>query len=320
VVTDEELAKLEPKASRDIEVTEFVPTEAISQQWYERPYYLGPDGDEKSYFALAEALNNRDREGVAHWVMRKKNYVGALRAEGDYLLLVTLRNAAEVISAKDLPKPAGRAPTAKELNMAKQLVGMLEDEFNPADYKDEYRERVMEFIEKKAKGKAPRLRAVKAKRKPSSLDSVLESRWCDCQMASALLVALCRARDIPARLCSGYLLTPATPSGHYWAEAWIDGAWRPFDSAAADLAAGGRDAAWRDYYFGRVDHRMTTQVLPRVFNLAPSVRLPPLWHTLQRMDGDAVAQSTIDDATGALVFRDRIAVQRGGPSTNATPL
>ena len=65
VVTDEELAKLEPKASRDIQVTEFVPTEAISQQWYERPYYLGPDGDEKSYFALAEALNNRDREGVA---------------------------------------------------------------------------------------------------------------------------------------------------------------------------------------------------------------------------------------------------------------
>ncbi|HEY8244913.1 MAG TPA: transglutaminase domain-containing protein [Casimicrobiaceae bacterium] len=152
------------------------------------------------------------------------------------------------------------------------------------------------------------------------LDTVLESRWCDCQMASALLVALCRAHGIPARLVSGYLLTPATPSGHYWAEAWIDGTWRPFDSAAADLAAGGRDSAWRDYYFGRVDHRMTTQVLPRVFNLAPSVRLPPLWHTLQRLDGDAVAQTTVDDATGALVFRDRIAVQRGTPSTNATPL
>jgi DNA end-binding protein Ku len=106
--------------------------------------------------------------------MRKKHYVGALRAEGDYLVLVTLRNAEEVISAKDLPKPAGRAPTQKELTMAKQLIGMLEDEFNAADYKDEYRERVMEFIEKKAKGKAPRLRAVKTKRKPSSLDSVLE--------------------------------------------------------------------------------------------------------------------------------------------------
>jgi len=174
VVTEEELAKLEPKASRDIDVTEFVPPEAISQQWYERPYYLAPDGDEKSYFALVEALNNRDREGIAHWVMRKKNYVGALRAEGDYLVLVTLRNAAEVISAKDLPKPGGREPTAKEINMAKQLVEMLEDDFNAADYKDEYRERVMEFIEKKAKGKAPRLHAVKAKRKSTSLDSVLE--------------------------------------------------------------------------------------------------------------------------------------------------
>jgi DNA end-binding protein Ku len=174
VVTDEELEQLEPKASREIEIAEFVPPEAISQQWYERPYYLAPDGDVKAYFALVEALKNRSREGIAHWVMRKKNYFGALRAEGDYLVLVTLRNAEEVISAKDLPKPVGRAPTQKELNMAKQLIGMLEDEFNAKDYKDEYRERVMEFIEKKAKGKAPRLRAVKAKRKPSSLDSVLQ--------------------------------------------------------------------------------------------------------------------------------------------------
>lgn len=174
VVTDEELEALQPKPSRDIEVTEFVSPEAISQQWYERPYYLAPDGDEKTYFALAEALKNRNREGIAHWVMRNKAYVGALRAEGDYLLLVTLRNAEEVISARDLPKPGGRAPTEKELGMAKQLVALLEGEFNAADYKDEYRERVMEFLEKKAKGKAPRLHAVKSKRKPSSLDSVLE--------------------------------------------------------------------------------------------------------------------------------------------------
>jgi DNA end-binding protein Ku len=173
-LTDEELDELNPEPSRDIEVMEFVPPEAISQQWYERPYYLAPDGDQKAYFALVEALKNRNREGIAHWVMRNKAYVGALRAEGDYLLLVTLRNAEEVISARDLPKPAGRAPTQKELAMAKQLVGLLEGEFNEADYKDEYRERVMEFIEKKEKGKAPRLHAVKSKRKTSALDSVLE--------------------------------------------------------------------------------------------------------------------------------------------------
>ena len=105
--------------------------------------------------------------------MRKKSYVGAVRSGGDHLQLFTLRKAEEVISAKDLPKPAGRAPTEKELSMAKQLVSLLESEFDPEAYKDEYRERVMEFIEKKARGKAPRLKAVKAKRKTGSLDSVL---------------------------------------------------------------------------------------------------------------------------------------------------
>src|SRR5688572_28549599 len=53
ILTAEELEALEPEPSRDIEITEFVPPEAISQQWYERPYYLGPDGDTKAYFALA---------------------------------------------------------------------------------------------------------------------------------------------------------------------------------------------------------------------------------------------------------------------------
>jgi len=174
ILTEEDLAGLEPKPSREIEIMEFVPPEAISQQWYERPYYLAPDGDEKAYFGLVEALKNRNREGIAHWVMRNKAYVGALRAEGDYLLLFTLRNAAEVISARDLPKPAGRAPTQKELTMAKQLVGLLAGEFKPEDYKDEYRQRVMEFIERKAKGRAPKLHAVRTKRKAPSLDSVLE--------------------------------------------------------------------------------------------------------------------------------------------------
>ena len=173
ILTDEDLESLNPEPSRDIEVVEFVPPEKISQQWYERPYYLAPDGDEKDYFALAEALHNRQREGIARWVMRNKPYVGALREQDGYLLLVTLRNAEEVISARDLPRPAGREPSQKELTMAQHLVSLLEGEFNPADYKDEYRERVMEFVQRKAKGRAPRLTAVRSKRATTSLDSVL---------------------------------------------------------------------------------------------------------------------------------------------------
>jgi len=66
-------------------------------------------------------LRNQEKEGLVRWVMRKQPYVGALRAEGDYLVLFTLRHAEEVVSAKDLPRPAGRAADKKELAMAKQF-------------------------------------------------------------------------------------------------------------------------------------------------------------------------------------------------------
>jgi len=173
LLDDDELESLEPEASREIEIMQFVPPDEIPPEFYDRPYYLGPDGDQPTYFALAQALLNKEKEGVARWVMRKQPYVGALRAEADHLVLFTLRKAEEVLSVKDLPLPAGRAPDKKELTMAKQLVELLKGEFDPKDYKDEYRARVMEFIEKKAKGHAPKLRLVKTKRKAAALDRIL---------------------------------------------------------------------------------------------------------------------------------------------------
>jgi DNA end-binding protein Ku len=174
ILTASDLEALQPPPSRDIEIEEFVDPDQISQQWFDRPYYLGPDDGDKDYFALAKALKSQEKEGVAHWVMRNKYYSGVLRSIDDYLYLVTLRDAKEVISATDLAKPAGAAPTQKELAMATQLVEMLRGDFNASDYKDEYRERVEKFIEQKAKGRAPRLQAVKTKRKTDALGVALE--------------------------------------------------------------------------------------------------------------------------------------------------
>lgn len=173
ILEKEELARLEPKESHEIEITQFVPPAEIPPEYYERPYYLGPDGDQTAYFALAEALKNKEKEGVARWVMRKQPYVGALRAEDDHLVLFTLRHAEEVLSAKDLPHPAGRAPDKKELTMAKQLVEMLKGEFDPRDFQNAYRDRVIEFVEQKGKGLKPKLHLVKTKRKTTSLEKVL---------------------------------------------------------------------------------------------------------------------------------------------------
>ena len=79
--------------------------------------------------------------------------MGALRAEDGHLSLITLRHADEVIPASALEPPRGREPDALELKMAEQLVAALEDEFDPALYRDEYRDRVLELVAAKAEGR-----------------------------------------------------------------------------------------------------------------------------------------------------------------------
>jgi DNA end-binding protein Ku len=170
----DELAELEPEASRDIEITRFVPPEVITHQWYDRPYFLGPDDDDDAYFALVEALREQKREGVARWVMRKKEYVGALRLEGDHLMLMTLRHAGEVVDVSALKPPGGRTLDEREVKMAAQLVAALEDELDMTAFRDEYRDRVLELVEAKAEGKVVKFPAAPKKQTDKSLASMLE--------------------------------------------------------------------------------------------------------------------------------------------------
>lgn len=170
----QELAELQPEPSRDIEITRFVDPDVVSHEWYDRPYYLGPDGSDAQYFALVAALRRRKKEGIARWVMRKKEYVGALMAEGDYLMLITLRHAGELVPASALNAPQGRALDQREINMAKQLVAALEDELDITQFRDEYRDRVLEFVEAKAEGKVVKLPKVERREEEGSIADMLE--------------------------------------------------------------------------------------------------------------------------------------------------
>jgi DNA end-binding protein Ku len=152
VLKDEELAELEPEPSRDIVVTSFVPASVIEPAWYERPYFLGPAGKSPDYFALARALAEQERVGLAHWVMRKREYHGALRAHGEHLMLSSLHARDEVLQPPKVT-PLARAADARELRMAEQLIDALVGEFDPSEFHDEHRERVCELIAAKAKGK-----------------------------------------------------------------------------------------------------------------------------------------------------------------------
>jgi DNA end-binding protein Ku len=175
VLEEEELRRTEPAPSRDIEVTRFLPPGLILHQLYDRPYYLAPDGDDTGYAALSEALEHSRREGLARWVMRNKQYRGALLSKDGYLWLITLRPAEEILTARDLPSPSGRPLDPKEIQMAQQLISVLQDEFRPNDFHDEYRERVLSLIDAKAKGRKPKLEPITARRQPKSLVDALSA-------------------------------------------------------------------------------------------------------------------------------------------------
>lgn len=148
----DELSALEPEPARDIWVLRFLPPKAIDHRWYQRPYYLGPDGGAAPYFALAAALEREGKQALVCWVMRKKEYVGALRLHQGYPILVALRHAEEVLPVDTLEAPRGAKLDARELAMARQLMAMLEAPFEPQTYRDEYRARVLELVETKARG------------------------------------------------------------------------------------------------------------------------------------------------------------------------
>lgn len=152
ILEPEDLEKLVPPDSRDIHICRFVPQSVLSDQWYERPYYVGPDADEGSYFALAEALERKTVVGIAHWVMRKKRYVGALSALDGYLTMSTLRRADQVLAFSGIEPAKSVAPQANELKLAEQLVASIAADFDPQQWQNDYRKRLCELIEAKARG------------------------------------------------------------------------------------------------------------------------------------------------------------------------
>jgi DNA end-binding protein Ku len=155
VITPEELENLDPKKTRSIDIEDFVDLDEIDPLFYEHPYYLAPDtGAAKPYKLLLEALKETNKVAIARVVIRSKEYLTAIRPAGDVLTMETMLFADELIDPGDLdelPDEDVRA-TEREVDMARQLIESLATDFDPTKYRDEYRERVLELIERKASG------------------------------------------------------------------------------------------------------------------------------------------------------------------------
>jgi DNA end-binding protein Ku len=140
--------------SHTIELEQFVDRERVDPVFYNRTYYLGAGDDgEDAYRLLHDALAWAGRAGLGRWVFHNREYLVAVRAGDDVLVLHTMRFADELVGVEKLDIPApSRKPSERELDMAEKLVDSLRKQFRPASFKDDYRDRVAKLIESKAKG------------------------------------------------------------------------------------------------------------------------------------------------------------------------
>lgn len=154
-VTDEELKALEGEASQAIEISEFVPLSKVDPIYFERTYYLGADkGGEKAYRLLADAMNKAGKVALAKFVMRGKENLVLVRSAQNGLMMHSMYFADEVRNFEEIPKGESAKVNDAETNLAIRLIDELSnEEFNPEQFEDEYRQRVLELVNKKAEGK-----------------------------------------------------------------------------------------------------------------------------------------------------------------------
>ena len=157
VITPDELETLDPVKSRSIDIEDFVNLADIDPVYYDHPYYLVPDkGSAKAYGLLLDAMRQSGKVAIAKVVIRSKEQLVAIRpAPGGVLMMETMIFADEVVSPEsidDLPDPDDLNVSDREVKMAQQLIESLTSDFEPEKYRDEYREKVLELIERKASG------------------------------------------------------------------------------------------------------------------------------------------------------------------------
>jgi DNA end-binding protein Ku len=154
--TKDELDALRPASSRTVDVTDFVPLEQIDPIYYERTYWLGPDGDgaTQPYQLLRAAMEDRELAAIGTVAMRNKNYLAAVRPLDGALAMSTMRFADEVVARKDVDEvPARRTkPDAKMLRMATQLVDALTGDWKPERYEDGFTDELRRRIAAKEAG------------------------------------------------------------------------------------------------------------------------------------------------------------------------
>jgi DNA end-binding protein Ku len=154
LITDEELESVSPERSRTIEIVEFIDMQEIDPIYYDHPYYLVPlKGGEKSYRLLVEVMQRTKKAGLAKFVLHEREYLVAVKSTEGALALITLHYSEEILSDEDI-LPKETRVEAEEKNRIKKSIEKMLTDFNPEQYADERRQKIMNLLKKKVTEKA----------------------------------------------------------------------------------------------------------------------------------------------------------------------
>jgi DNA end-binding protein Ku len=158
VVSEEEFEKLPQKASRTISIEGFINEGEIQPIYFEKSYYLEPSEESlRQYALLREAMKRAGKVALARFTLRDKEHMAAIRPREAALILNTLFYAEEIQDVKALSLPADTGLNKAELDLAVELISRFGTKFRPEEYKDTYRESLLQLIQAKIQGKEVRI-------------------------------------------------------------------------------------------------------------------------------------------------------------------
>jgi DNA end-binding protein Ku len=203
IVEPEEFAALEPAFTRTIDVEDFVQIEEIDPIYFDRPYYLAPNrGGARAYRLLLEAMRDTNRVAIARVVLRSRQQLVAIRPHGEVLMMTTMTFGDEIQPLEDLHElqEAEVELGEQELEIAHRLIEAVAKPFDISNYRDTYREALLDLIDRKASGEEIAL-------EPPARDEPLQAP--DLMSALEASIEQVRAR----RAQDEALVAPATADG-----------------------------------------------------------------------------------------------------------
>jgi DNA end-binding protein Ku len=158
ILEPEDIERAATENHETIAIETFVDADQIPLAYIEKPYILVPGKKaEKGYVLLREVLKKNNRVGIGRVVIRTREYLCMLTPQGDALMMMLMRFPQELVDVSEYELPAGSARawhvTPREMEMAEMLMESMADDFSPADYKDEFRERLSQVIKERIKQK-----------------------------------------------------------------------------------------------------------------------------------------------------------------------